>query len=46
MSTFLALVDLMQNITESLDEDEYTTAVLIDIHKAFDTINHSILLKS
>ena len=35
----------MENITKSLDEDEYTIAVLIDLTKAFDTINHSILLK-
>ena len=45
LSTSLARVDLVENITKSLDEDEYTIAVLIDLRKAFDTINYSILLK-
>ena len=37
----LALVDLMESITKSLDEDEYTIVVLIDQRKAFDTTNQA-----
>ena len=38
-STSLAPLGIMENITKLLDEDEYTIAVLIDLRKAFDTIN-------
>ena len=37
----LALVDLMENITKSVDKDEYTIVVLIDQRKVFDTINQA-----
>ena len=44
LSTPLAVFST-ENITESLDEDEYTFTVLIDPHKAFDTLNHRTVLK-
>lgn len=40
-----ALCELVEEITDSIDNNEYTVGVFIDLKKAFDTINHSILLK-
>ena len=44
-STFLALVTLLEQITTALDNAEFAICVLIDFRKAFDTVNHSILLQ-
>ena len=33
LSTSLAIVDVMENITKSLDQNEYTIAVLTDLRK-------------
>jgi hypothetical protein len=40
----LALIDLINNISNSLDNKDYTIAIFLDLSKAFDTINHNILL--
>jgi hypothetical protein len=44
-STFLALQCLSNKITEVIDNKKYTIGVLLDLSKAFDTVNHKILLK-
>ena len=44
-STSLALMELTEDITQSLDERKHTIGVFIDLKKAFDTIDHKILLK-
>ena len=43
-STFKALVILLENITTALDNTEFAVCILIDFRKAFDTVEHSILL--
>ena len=46
MSTSHALMDLVECISESMDDILYTLGVSIDLKKAFDTVNHSILLQT
>jgi len=43
-STTLALMDMVENITSSIDNGKAAAGVYIDLKKAFDTIDHSILL--
>ena len=43
MSTTEALLDLVEEITTSLDNPKYTVGVFIDLKKAFDTVDHDIL---
>ncbi len=43
-STSLALMELIEEISTGLDNNLSTTGVFIDLQKAFDTIDHSILI--
>ena len=44
-STADALVQLTENIYSSLNEKKHHVSVMIDLTKAFDTVNHEILLE-
>ena len=44
-STTTAVLDVSENILEQLDKNNFVGAVLIDLKKAFDTVDHKILLK-
>ena len=44
-STNRALISITEKIRESLDNNEYSCGVFLDFQKAFDTVNHNILLK-
>ena len=43
-STHLALTMLVDEITAALDNKEYFVGIFIDLSKAFDTVNHNIML--
>ena len=43
-STSMALVILLEKITEALINSEFAICILIDFRKAFDTVEHNILL--
>ena len=44
-STIHALIDLTESIRQALDNNEFAVGVFIDLQKAFDTVDHKILLK-
>uniref|UniRef100_A0A8C8DB19 Reverse transcriptase domain-containing protein n=1 Tax=Oryzias sinensis TaxID=183150 RepID=A0A8C8DB19_9TELE len=43
-STSLAIIDFIEQITNAIDQKRYVAGIFIDLKKAFDTINHDILL--
>ena len=45
LSTVHAIMELSEGISSAIDMKKYTVGVFIDLKKAFDTINHSILIK-
>ena len=43
-STMVALIKITEEIKESIDKGKYGCDIFIDLRKAFDTVNHDILL--
>ena len=43
-STYMALIILLENIMKALENGESAIGIFLDFQKAFDTVNHSILL--
>ena len=43
-STVHALISLTENIRKNLDEGNIGCGIFVDLHKAFDTVEHDILL--
>ena len=44
-STTFALLQITEKIKETIDNKKYGCGIFIDLSKAFDTVNHVILLK-
>ena len=44
-STIHALFDLTEEIRKALDKNEFALGIFLDFQKAFDTVDHQILLK-
>ena len=42
----IATIELVTKILQAIDNSEYTIGVFLDLAKAFDTVNHEILLKN
>ena len=45
MSTSMALIDLLETLGSNIDKKLFTVGVFIDLKKAFDTIDHSNLIR-
>ena len=43
-STYMALLELTTNLTHALKKKDHTMGIFLDLSKAFDTIDHNILL--
>ena len=43
MSTSLAILEIVENITTSIHDCKSTVGIFIDLKKAFDTVDHDIL---
>ena len=44
-STYMALLIMLENMRNALDNGECAIGIFLDFKKAFDTVNHDILLK-
>ena len=43
-STAHAIITLIENVQSALDNNKFACGIFIDLEKAFDTVDHSILL--
>jgi len=43
-STSLALIEVVDSIIKYLDDSDTVVGIYLDLQKAFDTVNHEILL--
>ena len=44
-STSHAIITLVERVTKALDTGKYVVGVFLDLKKAFDTVDHAILLR-
>ena len=44
-STYMVLLKLVNDITEELDKGNFSIGLFIDLSKAFDTVDHKLLLR-
>ena len=43
-STYMAVLDFIKDLNNAIDDNMYTAGIFLDLSKAFDTIDHDILL--
>src|SRR5688572_18913713 len=43
-STYMSLIDIQDKISQAMDNNEYSIGIFLDLAKAFDTVDHKILL--
>ena len=43
-STYMAVLELLNHIFQGFENNEYTVGIFVDLKKAFDTVNHNILI--
>ena len=41
----MAIIQLVNQISTSIDKEEVSSGIFLDLFKAFDTVNHKILLQ-
>ena len=41
----MAVTDLHNKLLKNIDEDYFSCCIFLDLSKAFDTVNHKLLLK-
>ena len=44
-STIFSLIEITEKIKETIDNNKFGCGIFIDLRKAFDTVNHKILIK-
>ena len=42
----MAVMDLVEYVTSALDKNKHVLGIFIDLKKAFDTIDHGIMIKN
>src|SRR5688572_29990758 len=41
----MSLINIQDKITQAIDKNEYSIGIFLDLSKAFDTVDHNILIK-
>ena len=44
LSTYMALLDMQTSIIEAMDQNKFSLCVFFDLSKAFDTVDHNIII--